>query len=214
MPTHFCATAAAAALLLALAGGAFAADTDTRAAREHEMLRRTQEALRESRAETSELTAGKAAAEQKLKAASDELEAMRRESRSVAASLRAQLQTATGAQAEFTQKLAEATRQLAALTDRQRESAGQLAERETQLKRLQQDLETSKAANASCEGKNLKLYQYSQALLDQYRRKGVWAALAQKEPVTGIREVGIENVVEEYRSKLDDQRVAPQSTQH
>ena len=202
---------AVAALLWGVAG---AADQDSKAAREHEMLRRTQEALRESQAEASELTAGKAAAEQKVKAASDQLETARRESRNAAASLRAQLQTATGAQAELTQKLAEAARQLAALTDKQRETAGQLTERESQLKRVQQDLESSKTANTSCEAKNLKLYEYSQALLDRYHKKGVWAALAQKEPVFGIKEVGIENVVEEYRGKLDEQRAASQSTQH
>src|SRR3974390_819859 len=55
--------AAAIAMLLSVHGAAFAADTDARAAREHEMLRRTQEALRQSQAENSELAAQKATAE-------------------------------------------------------------------------------------------------------------------------------------------------------
>lgn len=199
--------------VLVLIWSAAASAQQDKAARELEMLRRTQEALRESQAQASELTAGKAVAEQKLKVASDELEGVRRQSRGVAASLRAQLQTATDAQAELTQKLEDATRQLAALTDKQRETASQLADRDSQMTRLQQELGTSKTVNTSCEGKNLKLYQYSLALLDRYRDKGIWAALAQKDPVFGVNEVGVENVVQEYRDKLDAQKLAPQTTQ-
>ena len=39
-------------------------------------------------------------------------------------------------------------------------------------------------------------------------RKGVWAALAQKEP-TGIKEVSVENLLQEYQQKLDAQRIKP-----
>jgi chromosome segregation ATPase len=186
-----------------------AAAQDARADREREMLRRTQEALRESQAEASELSANKAATEQKLKTASDELEATRRTSKSTAAALHSQLQASTATQEDLTRRLTAATQELAALKDQQRDTANKLSERDTQLKTAQGQLEQSRAANTSCEAKNVQLYDYSKALMVRYQKKGVWDAITQKEPVTGIREVGVENVLQDYQDKLDAQRVAP-----
>jgi multidrug efflux pump subunit AcrA (membrane-fusion protein) len=197
----------AALLATMLVAAAHAADSDSRAAREREMLRRAQEALRQSEADKSELTRAKLDAEQKLKALSQELESARSGSKAGQAALRAQLQSAGAAQADLRSKLEEAGKQLASLTLRQRETAGQLATRESEIKQLQQDLQNSKAVGASCEAKNLKLFEYSQELLDGYRKKGVWTSLTQKEPVFGLREVGIENVVQEYRDKLASQKI-------
>ena len=198
--------AALIAALLSVAGSALAADTDVRASREREMLRRTQEALRQSQAENAELTAQKQHAEQqadeKVKAATAQVDAVRKESKSAQGALRLQLENAAGAQADLKAKLAEANRQITALTSLQLDAA-------KGLKLTQEQLEASKASNTSCEAKNLKLYQYSQELVTRYQKKGVWAALAQKEPVTGIKDVGVENVVQEYQEKLDSQRIKP-----
>jgi chromosome segregation ATPase len=198
--------AAAIAVLLGICGSAYAAESDVRASREREMLRRTQEALRESQAENAELTAQKAAAEkqadEKLKSAATELDSARKASKSAQSKLREQQENAASAQSDLMRKLADANRQIAALTSQQQDAA-------KELKRTQQDLDASKASTASCEAKNLKLYQYSEELMRRYQKKGVWAALAQKEPMTGIKEVGVENVLQEYRDKLDRERIKP-----
>ena len=201
-------TAAAFALLLiAVQGFAAAADTDVRASREREMLKRTQEALRQSQAQNAELVAQQATAEkqadEKLKAAADQLESTRKTSRSAQAALQAQLQSAASKQTELTTLLADANRQLSAIAAKQQDTAGQ-------LRRTQEQLKASEASTTACEAKNLKLYQYSQELMTRYQQKGVWAALAQKEP-TGIKEVGLENLMQEYQQKLDSQRIKPAS---
>jgi hypothetical protein len=77
------------------------------------------------------------------------------------------------------------------------------------LKRSQQELEKSKAVGTSCEAKNLQLFEYSQELLQRYQKKGVWASLSQKDPVFGLKEVSMENVVQEYREKLNSQKIEP-----
>lgn len=196
-------------LMLALTGVGFAADTDSRDAREREMLRRAQEALRQSQSDNSELAQAKLAAEQKLKAAAEELASARNSSKAGTASLRTQLQAAAAAQAELNRKLEDADRQIAALTTQHRDTVGQLATRESELKQVRQDLEQGKATGASCEVKNLQLFEYSQELLSRYQKKGVWAALSQKEPLTGLNEVSMENVVQEYREKLKSQKLTP-----
>jgi chromosome segregation ATPase len=189
---------ALAILGVTLAGLAFAADTDSKSSREREMLRRAQEALRQSQADNGALAQSKADAEQKLKDAADKLDVARNSSKSEQASLRAKLETAAEAQADVARQLAEAKQQIAVLTAKQQEAAAQLIARDSQLKHTQEDLDSSKTAAASCEAKNLKLYEYSQQLAQRYQRKGVWAALAQKEPVLGIGAVKTENVVQEY----------------
>ena len=84
--------------------------------------------------------------------------------------------------------------------------ARQLSARESEFAQIKQSLEQSlqqsKASNVSCEDKNLKLYTYGQEVLERYRTKGVWAALSQKDPVFGLKEVDVENVVQEYRLKM------------
>jgi DNA repair exonuclease SbcCD ATPase subunit len=202
----------AALLFVALASAAFAADSDSKVSREREMLRRAQEALRQSQSDNNDLARAKQDAEQKLKAASQEVEAARNSSKAGQASLRTQLQTSAAAQAELTRKLEDANRQVAALTTQNRDTLGQLASRESELKRIQQDLEKSKAAGTSCEAKNLQLFEYSQELLQRYQKKGVWASLSQKDPVLGLKAVSMENVVQEYREKLNSQKIeAPQA---
>jgi cell division septum initiation protein DivIVA len=208
-----CALLGSIALGVIVMGPAAAADTDARAAREREMLHRAQEALRQSQTENGTLAQQKLEAEQKLKAAAEQLASARKSTQSAQASLRTQLQNATAAQEDLTRQLEDARRQIAALTSKEKETATQLAARDSQLKQTQQELDGSKTANTSCEAKNLKLYEYSQELVKRYEHKGVWSSLAQKEPVLGFKQVGIENVVQEYQEKLDSQKI-PQTAQH
>jgi hypothetical protein len=53
------------------------------------------------------------------------------------------------------------------------------------------------------------LYGYAEAMLDKYRNKGVWASLSQKDPVLGLKNVEVENVVQEYQLKFDSQKLKP-----
>ena len=57
-----------------------------------------------------------------------------------------------------------------------------------------------------CQAKNDNLYKVNAELLDHYRKKGVWSALKQGEPVTGIGSVRVENVVQDYQFRLEDLR--------
>lgn len=191
------------------AGVATAADSDSKVSREREMLRRTQEALRQSQSDNSALAQSKAQMEQQLKAANAQLDVMRGSSKSEQASLRAKLKAADDAQTDSAHQLDEAKKQIAALTAKQQEMTAQLAERDGQLKRKHDELDGSKAAGTACEAKNLKLYEYSRELAQRYQHKGVWAALSQKEPVLGLSSVKMENVLQEYQDKLDSQRVQP-----
>jgi chromosome segregation ATPase len=188
------------------------AEDDSLVAREREMLHRTQEALRQSQADNAELAKKEQDAEEKLKAANDQIAGAQRSEKSVQGSLQAQKTATAAAQqqiADLTRKLDDANRQLTVAAGTQHDTAAQLAQRDADLKHTQQDLAHSVATNSSCEAKNVELYRYSQALLDRYHKKGVWDALSQKEPVLGLKEVQIENTLQEYQQKLDAQKITP-----
>lgn len=182
------------------------ADEDT-TARLRELLHRTQEALRTAQAQNDELSRAKLDAEQKLKDATQQVDAAKSSSKAVAASLQSKLSAAQGDAADLNRKLGEASERQAATSAKLGETQKELAARTAELAQTRDGLEKMTAADTSCEAKNLKLYEYGQELLKAYRRKGVWAALAQKDPVLGLKEVEIENVVQEYQVKLDSQKV-------
>ncbi len=74
---------------------------------------------------------------------------------------------------------------------------------------LQETLKSAHAQTTACETKNLALYRFGTELLEHYRDKGVWDALLQKEPVAQLKDVEIENLLAEYRDKLDAARTEP-----
>lgn len=202
--------AAVAILVLTCNAMVFAAD-DSKSSREREMLRRAQEALRQSEADKSALAQGKADTEQKLKAADAQIDAIRNSTKSERAGLLSKAKAAADAQAETAAQLEQAKRQIAALTAEKQDTLNRLTTSESQLKQTRQDLDGSRAAGTSCEAKNLKLYEYSQELAQRYEKKGVFATLAKKEPVLGIARVKDENVLQEYQDKFDSQRIQPTS---
>jgi chromosome segregation ATPase len=189
------------------AHSARAADTDA-TARVKEMLRRTQEALHQAEAANEELQRAKSEAEQKLEATEKVLEAAKND-KSAQAAMNAKLTAAAAAQADLAHKLGDADDRLAAANTKLGETTQQLAARQAELEQVKQALERSNKATSSCEAKNVALYGYAEAVLDQYKRKGVWDALEQKNPVLGLKDVEIQNVVQEYQLKIDSQKIKP-----
>jgi chromosome segregation ATPase len=190
----------------ALCGPSRAADEDPNA-RVKEMLRRTQEALRQAQSDNADLARTKTDAEQKLQAATKQLDAALSGSKTAQASLNAKLTAAQGTQAEDARKLGEITERLTASTAKLGEVTTDLAARNSELAAAKRALQQSTESNASCETKNITLYGYAEDVLQKYKNKGVWASLSQKEPVLGLKEVDVENVVQEYRLKFDSQKI-------
>lgn len=188
-----------------------AADDDA-VARAKEMLRRTQEALHQAQAENAELLRAKTDAEQKLQAATKQIDAVQSGSKAAQGALNAKLISAQSVQTDLQNRLNDANARLTATSAKLSGTASELAARNGELAQVKQMLEQSKNANASCEDKNLKLYSYAETVLGLYKNKGVWAALSQKEPVLGLKEVDVENVVQEYQQKFASQKIKPSAS--
>lgn len=84
-----------------------------------------------------------------------------------------------------------------------------IAERDAMKADLEARLAEQTRLREETEAKNLKLYEYNVELMNVYASKGVMDSLLQREPFTGIKQVEIENILEEYSYKLDQQKVEP-----
>jgi DNA repair exonuclease SbcCD ATPase subunit len=211
MRYHLPGLLALALLTAAVPNAGRAADDDT--ARLREILHRTQEALRQAQADNADLSRAKLDADHKLDDSTKQLEAVRSTSQKAqsgkAAALQAQLDAAHTAQENGQHGLDDANSKLAAVNSKLAEALKQLAARDTQVKEISQALDQSKTANNSCEAKNVTLYGYAEEVLQRYKKKGVWASLSQKDPMFGLKEVDVENVVQEYQLKFNAQKVKP-----
>lgn len=73
---------------------------------------------------------------------------------------------------------------------------------ETAAKTLQQQLEQSGERERGCVAKNARLAQIGSELLERYRDKGMWDAFRNAEPLTQLRRVEFENLLQEYGGKI------------
>lgn len=202
-------------LVLALAGSMpFAhAQEDKKASREREALKRAQQALRQSEDENAALKTEKAALEQKLAAATaaaGKLPAAEQEAKAAgqrAGGLARELTQAKQGGTELQAKLDDTAAKLVKLGQEHTEALRTIASRDSQIKQQQNTLMQTRGEITACEDKNLKLYTYGDELAQRYRQKSAFDALRQAEPFTGLEQARIDNVIEEYRDKLDAQKI-------
>lgn len=62
------------------------------------------------------------------------------------------------------------------------------------------------------EAKNIALYDLGNEILTRYQQYGLGEALAAKEPFTGLARVKLQELVQDYRDKISDQRVKSNAT--
>lgn len=105
------------------------------------------------------------------------------------------------------ERLAQDRARMQELVDKFRETAQNLRQVEMERSELNSQLAGRQEDLRQCTRKNLDLYQANLDLLDRYQSKGVWDAMMQREPVTGLQRVEVENRIEEYRRKLDQMQV-------
>ena len=73
---------------------------------------------------------------------------------------------------------------------------------------LQDDIADRDDTIALQEEKNLKMYEANAELMELYENKGAWDSALQAEGFTGIKQVQIENILQEYRFKLQDSKIS------
>jgi len=200
---------------------------DNRASREREALRRAQQQLQQVRQEkaaleeklagtekenaalgqargrlASQVTRAQASAKASARAEGEKRQTLQAALDAITLELRTMAQDKKALQAQKS----ELDERLAELQTRQTGLARELAQSAIQRRQTDTALLKQEQNVTSCEDKNLKLYRYGRDLVAQCRDRSASDAVLRLEPFTGIRRVAIENLLEEYRDKLDAQK--------
>jgi|GEM_PF-1295052 len=104
-------------------------------------------------------------------------------------------------------RIAELQLQLADAAGEAKRVAGELKDAQGQIVQQREILARQAKTIVDSNDKNLKLYRLNVELLDKYNKKGVWDAMLQQEPVTQLKDVRMQALVQEYRDKLEEFRV-------
>lgn len=82
----------------------------------------------------------------------------------------------------------------------QKQTSRSLQDREKELKALDKKYDL-------CVDNNVRLYGIGGELLKRYEQKGVLGTLLQEEPFTRIKKVQLEKLVQDYRDRIDRQKI-------
>jgi hypothetical protein len=88
-----------------------------------------------------------------------------------------------------------------------RETAQSLRDVESDRTTTKQTLATRDQQLKVCVDRNLALFKLNGEVLTRLENQGVWGRMARAEPFTKIKRVEMENLVDEYKSRAEDQRV-------
>jgi chromosome segregation ATPase len=92
--------------------------------------------------------------------------------------------------------------------DAYNQAAGVARTRDADAKLLQTQLDQTTQRAGDCEAKNVKLIGIGNELLDLYQAKGPLTGLLEREPLTQIKRVELENLAQDYQDKLLDNKVS------
>jgi chaperonin cofactor prefoldin len=174
-----------------------------RAAQQLQQLAVEQAALKEQNAKLQQ------SADEMKKKADDALAAKKALEARVAA-LTADAGRAGTESQQNAQALEKSRAQMQELVARFRETAQNLKNVETERADLKNQLADKTRDFARCADKNIALYTAGNEILDHVEHRGLWSELGEKEPFTRIQRTRLENLIDEYRARIQEQQL-PQS---
>jgi chromosome segregation ATPase len=171
--------------------------------KERQALRRMQQQLNEIQQQKSVLAQEKTVLEETLKKTHDETESHKRSAAGAVAKasrLEKDIEAENKEKAELHTWLDEANK-------RNEELSGQRKQLEQDLKNTTVALAKQDEQRKLCETNNDELYRIGRELADWYTSKGAVNAILEAEPFTRIKRVEMENLLENYRDKLESQHL-------
>ena len=173
------------------------------------MLRTTMLQLRDAQNQVATLQTAQAESEKEKKALSDRLDELSKQAA-------ADKETATKTIADLNAKVSDQTAQLAQLKDaieKWKEAYNKAVDlantKEAQRAKFASQAIVLQRRVEDDEAKNAALYQLGTEILSRYEKFGLGTALTAREPFVGITKVKLENLVQDYSDKLNDQTIKP-----
>lgn len=164
-----------------------------------DLTRRLQQKISALEQENSQLVQEKSQLEGQLNHAKQSIELANRKG----SSLDKALKVAESDKAELAEKLVKTEQKLA-------ETAETLRLIQETKNQLDANLSTRNQELSACTTKNESLHRLGVELIKQYQEKSCLSSVLQKEPLTQLKSAEVENMVDEYREKLDQELVNQQ----
>jgi chromosome segregation ATPase len=130
--------------------------------------------------------------------------ALDRRSRASEATLARASQEKASAESEL-EKQKERMQELIA---RFRETAQSLRDVETERATFKESLTTKQTELSACIDRNAALYKLNDEVLTRFEGSGPFSRLASAEPFTKIKRVQLENLIDDYRYRAEDQKIS------
>lgn len=204
-----------AALLLSAPVGAQEKGADKAARRLQLQLRALQQQVQEAQAAKGKVEADKVAADQQLQQQSQQVARLGGSLRRSGDQLKAaekQRDELAATVAALEKRLVEQQRSAdEALATKARELEQSHKLREARQAELQRRLDEQVAQVGECSAKNERLVRLGGELVDRYRGKSVGDVLRQRDPLLGLGDVQMFNLVQETRDRIDAERFSPSS---
>jgi chromosome segregation ATPase len=171
--------------------------------RERQALRRMQQQLTEIQQQKSAADQEKTALEDTLKKTRNEIDTHKRSTESAVAKahqLEKHIEAANDEKVELRARLDEAAKENQAIST-------QRDQLEQELKNTASVLTKENEQRRLCETSNTELYSIGRELVGWYAKKGAFNAILEAEPFTRMKSVEMENLLENYRDKLEVQHL-------
>ena len=153
---------------------------------------RMKKELEELRKERDSLKAGQATANQRARAESEVAVARSTRDREAAE-----------------KELAQVRQRTQDLIEKFKETAQTLREVETDRSTAKQALARQGLELDACVANNTSLYKLNDEVLTRFAPQGIFSRVAQAEPFTRLKRVQLENLIDGYRTRADDQKFTP-----
>jgi chromosome segregation ATPase len=113
------------------------------------------------------------------------------------------------AEEEFNKRLAERDESLEKWKSAYEEAATVARSKDAERAKFEAESAAFKASTKACEAKNVQLFKASDEMLTRFKSMNLLDAVAAREPAFGIKRVELQNLLQDYRDKLLDQKVKP-----
>lgn len=163
-------------------------------------LRKAQYMLRELNQEKTELEARNAELGKELAELQADLEKAGQQKKKT----EAKLKRSEGNNDQLVARVKQDREKMQQMVDKYRETAMALRDARQDNALLTNAVKERNHWMDTCQEKNEQMYEANMELLERYKNKGLWRSLSQAEPLTGLGEIAVENVVEEYQFRLED----------
>jgi len=157
---------------------------------------------KKSEQEASEIKGGLATANRKNKVLIAEMESLRKEQ----TDLEARQQKTEAALLQSQTALENTSKKLADMTQQYQTAQHEIKDGDTQRKELLANLSKKGQQVMACNEKNARLHDFGTQLIAIYDNPSIYDAVLRTEPFAQTKRVELENILQDYRDKLDEQR--------